>query len=81
MSKFLANTSFAELVPESIRYDETIQAILEAFQPELTKSIANIAKLMLYSRLFDREVISQNASPVLQRLAQKTFYRQCIKLF
>lgn len=76
MSKFLANTSFAELVPESIRYDEQIQAILEAFQPELTKNIANIAKLMLYSRLFDREVISQNASPVLQRLAQMGTYKE-----
>lgn len=69
MSKFLFDTSLSDVLPHSISHDEGIQAGSAAVQPELTASTARIACLLLYSRLFDTEKISENASKVLQRIA------------
>ena len=69
MSKFLFDTSLSDVLPHSISHDEGIQAGSAAVQPELAASTARIACLLLYSRLFDTEKISENASEVLQRIS------------
>lgn len=69
LSKFLFDTSLSDVLPHSISHDEGIQAGSAAVQPELAASTARIACLLLYSRLFDTEKISENASEVLQRIS------------
>lgn len=76
MSKYLFDTQLSEILPRSIRHDETVQAVLEGLQPELTQSFARIAELMLFSRLYDTEKISEEASGVLRRAASLGGYRR-----
>lgn len=76
MSKYLFDTQLSEILPRSIRHDETVQAVLEGLQPELTQNFARIAELMLFSRLYDTEKISEEASGVLRRAASLGGYRR-----
>lgn len=69
MSKYLSNTSFLEILPHSIRHDESIQASIAGIEPEMTQVTARIASLMLFSRLFESEEISPRASEVCKRIA------------
>lgn len=69
MSKFLSNTPLAEILPQSIRHDKSIEACTAGIEPEMTQVTARIASLMLVSRLFDEEKISPKASEVFQRIA------------
>lgn len=69
MSKFLSDTSLIELIPPSIRHDESIKASSAGADPELGKITARIASLLLFSRLFAEETISENAHEVFQRIA------------
>lgn len=68
MSKFLSDTSLIELIPSSIRHDESIKAGSAGADPELDKINARIASLLLFSRLFEEENISENAHEVFQRI-------------
>lgn len=68
MSRYLFDTPFSDVLPESISHDECIKACSAAAEQELTASTARIASLLLYARLFDRQKISECASEVLQRI-------------
>lgn len=68
MSRYLSDTSFLDILPRSIRHDESIEACTAGIEPEMTQVTARIANLMLFSRLFDEE-ISPKASEVCKRIA------------
>lgn len=69
MSKFLATTSFLDIIPHSIRHDKSIQASTAGIEPEINQVTARIASLMLFSRLLEDMGISPEASDVFQRIA------------
>ncbi len=75
MSKFLSDTPLSDVLPPSIRNDESMQASLAGIEQQLSDSTARIAGLLLLSRLFDTDGISENASEVLQRIASLGGYR------
>lgn len=75
MSKFLSDTPLSDVLPPSIRNDESMQASLAGIEPQLSDSTARIAGLLLLSRLFAADGISENAGEVLQRIASLGEYR------
>lgn len=69
MSRYLSDTSFLDILPRSIRHDESIEACTAGIEPEMTQVTARIASLMLFSRLFEENTISEQDHEVFRRIA------------
>lgn len=69
MSRYLSDTSFLDILPRSIRHDESIDACTAGIEPEMTQVTARIASLMLFSRLFEENTISEQDHEVFRRIA------------